>query len=447
MNLQNYISDRAIADYRDQASSWLSRQYQNTCTRLSSIPAVVKRHMPVSLTTSKDSLLRHKWTVGTLIIAVALTLIYYYTIRKHHPQIPPSAPKAEPQQTPPPPPKEPPKPTPQPPAAPPPPPKVELPKPEANIVSSLHIGKLTIKTPPKMEMPLNVTLTLCLDTSGSMSDHQDRGPALKIALNKIVLEAQEVVNKQPNAQISLTIVGFSNSAKLILPTTTFSKSTPMIPQKIIDQLKTLSFSGGTEISTGLEEGINQLKTVAKSNLAGAHTFALLTDGDGSILYSTLATVSQVTSEVQAQFFAIGVGQSHKKETLEEAAKKAQGTYIDTTLKNTTIQTAIARVFKQTLSYCQGFQLQAPLLPKGSWSVQNITQSNEIPDMNLSICSLGQLPENKTSYWRIELLLKQFNAPFDLSNLVFLLTYSDHQRQKQEIQLPWNANLVINPSVI
>ncbi len=88
------------------------------------------------------------------------------------------------------------------------------------MVSSLNVAKLSIGMEKDVFVPPNVTLTFCVDTSGSMGDtnrsvEDKREKAVKEGVNLVFDSAQKVVETINGAQIKIGIIGFNGSVRTI----------------------------------------------------------------------------------------------------------------------------------------------------------------------------------------------------------------------------------------
>ena len=163
-----------------------------------------------------------------------------------------------------------------------------------------------------------LALTFVVDTSGSMKE-QNRMELVKHALRLLVA--------QLDAQDSIAIVGFNNSASVILPMTS-AQSRGVVEAAIYG----LQPNGGTNAEGGLMLGY---EVAAQGLTAGAHNrVVLLSDGVANIGQTDQDRVNaSVKAKRDAGIFlnTIGVGMNnHNDVFLEQLANKGDGicNYVD-----------------------------------------------------------------------------------------------------------------------
>jgi uncharacterized protein YegL len=383
----------------NQGIVWIKGNFNSTYSKLPTIDAVKLRALNV-VATGKTHLWQHR--VGVLqvsLVGAALAILYY--VWRNSPQ-----------------------------------------RPHVEMKTSLNLATLSIAVPAKKLRPPNVTLTLCIDLSGSMKEH-GRGEAVQRALNTLLDHAQKVVDTQGGAKISIAITGFNDKASLITPVTL------LVPQNPVSTVKTqvaaLKFSGGTDILAGFEKATDELVSAAKANTQASHTLILLTDGDSNIDGDRLARIHSTLREAKAQFFAIGVG-DHKKDVVEGLTKGKQfaGTYIDTTKGGGTIETAIDQIYKQAIGSFRELELTSSIPGVNTWSVRGIPG---VADNGNWKVKLGALEEGKRLETAIQIHGERLTVPLDLSSVTFYLSFTDTQGRTGRISLPWDPNTIIEPAIV
>jgi Mg-chelatase subunit ChlD len=399
--------------------AWITGKYSQAYSQCPAITAAVRRHGWSSFNAGRSWLWAQKYYVlGGTALVVAWVIVRY--IRKNRPQPPPVR-------------KE---------------PIVEKPKfdmPRVSLASTLDTARLDIEIPQGIPAPPNVTLTFCIDTSGSM-DVIERSGAVKKGIRDVLDSAEQIVNTR-GAQISLAIIGFDSSATVIIPITKITRagSGASAVQPIKDQLERVRFNGATDIIRGLSRGAEELIAMSQTHRGAFHTIVLLTDGDDKV-DGRLDDIHKVLAKASAKLFAIGIGQEHKKETLEQIAngraRGVNGTYIDTTVAGNTIEGAISTIYNQAIASFREFQLTAPSLSPNAWSVVNVPKKDGEPQ-----CDLGSLAEGSTITRHIRIHGEKLKAPLELSTVAFSLSFIDSKGQQGSVSLPWNPNTVVNPAIL
>ncbi len=300
--------------------------------------------------------------------------------------------------------------------------------------TSLNHATLSIQIPEKQVIPPNATVTLCIDTSGSMKGPREQ--AVKEGLDLILDRAQQVIKEKKRSQIQISAVGFNDESSVLLKPTKLSLNGTI--QKIRDTVKSYSSEGGTKILVGLHSAIDQLNEMTLSNPTGNHTLILLSDGDEAALSSSLKPIHQKLAKAQAHLYAIGIGENHNKETLLQIAAndgKFTGTYIDASKGTHLITEAISSIFEEALAP-YNLQLNSTQLPPQSWSVNGKRIQNN--GIKLKPLSEGE----GRQHIEIHTDLAQ---PLDLRTVSLNLNYTALGK-KGTISIPWNPNPIIDPAI-
>ncbi|NGX47560.1 MAG: hypothetical protein K1000chlam3_00939, partial [Chlamydiae bacterium] len=308
--------------------------------------------------------------------------------------------------------------------------------PFVNMQSTLNYARLSIGMPKREVIPPDITLTFCIDTSSSMGssmNNEGREAEVKNSVNSVLNSAQKVVETLKGANIKIAIVGFSGVATIICEPTMLTrengKNSPI--EGIRANLKGYRSSGGTSIFAGLEEATTKLEGMANENKKTVHTFILLTDGEETLDPSKVVPIHKRLTAVNAQLFAIGIG-NHKKETLKIIAPKTgkfTGTYIDTTLGKETIESAISKIYIQALAVFRDLVLSSSQLDAGTWSVNNIPS---VKTGEQSKCELGSLSEGTKMDRMIQIHGVNLDSTLELSTVKFDLTFKDPQGRKGKL---------------
>ncbi|QVL57652.1 MAG: VWA domain-containing protein [Simkaniaceae bacterium] len=314
--------------------------------------------------------------------------------------------------------------------------------PIVSLKSSLNVATLSIETLKSEVVPPNVSLTFCVDTSGSMQG--ERQDAVKAGVNQVLDSALRVVNAIEGAQIEIAIVGFDNAAKIICePTKVLASSLDQIKRKLADYK-----SGGmTKIIAGLDQATTKLEEIAKRDTNRVHTLILLSDGDENLSKEAIQPIHTRLAKVNAQLFAIGIGRGHDQETLQKIAPETgrfRGTYIDTTLEDVTIENAITSIYEQAVAVFSELVLSTTQLAAGAWSV-NGDRSGEVE--RKSVCHLGSFTEERGVVKRIEIHSARLGEKLDLADVVFDLAFKDPRGRAGTMKLHWNPNTVMDPEIL
>lgn len=322
--------------------------------------------------------------------------------------------------------------------------------PSVTLKSSLHRANLSLKPLKQSKEPINTTLTFCIDTSESMQNEK-RLDQIKTAVSK-VLENCQALTVSSTAKIAIALIGFDSKASLIADSThllTPSLSSTIRPvERLQEKLLALTPKGGTSIIDGLNLAVSTLESAAKSNPLASHSLVLLTDGvsNDGILDKDIKNIHTRLSSVNANLYAVGIGKQHSKSTLQKIANLNgfKGTYIDTTIRNNTIEKAIADIYQQVIPTYTNVRLSTSQLAAGTWSIDN---QLSIADNQQSSCKLENL-EEQDLLRKIKIHYKKLPQPsFDLSQLKFQLSFTDPNGRKGLLTLPWKPNKIIQQEIV
>jgi Mg-chelatase subunit ChlD len=305
--------------------------------------------------------------------------------------------------------------------------------------------KLSIEIPKQQHVPPppNVSLTFCIDLSGSM-DVADRIGAVRKSLLYVLNDAQTVVNNRKGAKISLSLIGFSNDSTVITPITQIISTYPGYQNGVLEgitkQIGNFKVGGGTDILRGLEQATEEVERAASTNKQGSHTLILLTDGeDNRINEAKLLNIQDKLASIPAKLFAIGIGSAHNRSILEKIAVSRngnlKGTYTDTTLGIDTIESAISKIYSQAIASFHDLELSVSGLPPDAWSIIDTRHAR-----GQSTWNLGSLSEEQTLEKVVEVHLDRLAASLDLSKVVFTLTFVDSNGKRGQLAFPWNPKI-------
>lgn len=394
----------------DTTVRWISIAATQAYATIQKIIDLASKHFAAGFDVAKSFLWKYKvWVAGGIVLAAALIIIYQYwnSIAQ---------------------------------------------KPIAKLESSLDVASFTLSVPKGKSVPLNVTLTFCVDTSGSM-DQEDRLQQVKESVNRVLDNAQDVIDKSNDAHIEIGIIGFNQEPTVVTPPVTMIPTETGLNESAIvkavkEQLDKLSANGGTSISSGLEKAVQELEKTAKKNATGSHTIVLLTDGEDSLQKDQISSMHARLASINARFFAVGIGKHHHKDTLKAIAEGNnegfKGTYIDTTTGSDSIDSAIAKIYDQTMASFKELELSTTQLEAGHWSVDGV---HSAADDAKSVCLLGSLSEGEDIQKVIKIHSDELTDVLDLSTLKFTLRFKDPKGRTGSLHLPWDPNTKINPDII
>ena len=314
--------------------------------------------------------------------------------------------------------------------------------PIASLNSSLNKATLSIETLKSEVVPPNVTLTFCVDTSGSMQG--EREEAVKRGVNRVLTSALRVIETINGAQIGIAIIGFSRSAYTICEPTQINSSNI---DEIRRNLNEYRSNGGTKIINGLKEATTRVEGMARSNKNAGHTLILLSDGDEKLSQSKVDAIHTRLIAAKVRLFAIGIGEGHDKATLKKIAPESgrfRGTYIDTTLRGKTIEGAIATIYEQAVAVFSSLVLSTAQLAAGTWSVDNVFS---VRANKRSACQLGSFTEERGIVKTVQIHADRLREPVDLSGVSFKLAFTDPQGRKGTMSLPWNPGPIMDPKIL
>ncbi|MEM7111550.1 MAG: VWA domain-containing protein [Chloroflexota bacterium] len=162
--------------------------------------------------------------------------------------------------------------------------------------------------PPQQDVPqLPLNLCLVIDRSTSM-----RGARLQK-----VQTAVELIIKQLGPDDLLSIVSFSDRAQVVVPSSSITNQ-----QAILNKIRDIRASGGTEIFQGLREGVEQLKQIALPDYS--NHLILLTDGH---TYGDARHCLELAKDVAPQginMTAFGIGSEWNDSFLDDLVAPSGG---------------------------------------------------------------------------------------------------------------------------
>lgn len=160
-------------------------------------------------------------------------------------------------------------------------------------------------------------MTLVCDVSGSMFDTIETGQTkLESAKEaaKMVVDTTETWSKNNEESNSIGVVQFSDDA--------ISLCQPHIDYKYIKEcISNMEDGGGTNIYTGIDAGIEQLKAVSSEN----KVMILMTDGQDSADQLTRES-AEVAAKNNIKIYTIGFGADVNETLLTEIAESTGGEY-------------------------------------------------------------------------------------------------------------------------
>lgn len=322
-------------------------------------------------------------------------------------------------------------------------------QPIVKMQSTLNISKLSISVPKELRGIPDVTMTFCIDISTSMQNPGHTNAFTRIqdvqnAMEKMLRDAQTRVD-EGKALIRMAIVAFNDQPKTLIDPVSLAAQKNTV-QKIVNTINGAAPEGGTELFLGLNAALIQLEKMAKSNSKSRHIMVLITDGEDNKILSQIPTIHERLNKSGAEFFAIGVGKDHSRDTLKKITDrtKVKGAYIDTTEGLYTVDAAITKIYVEALSTFNHIELTCPQLKAGTWTVSNNTSKDTD---GFSTFDLGTLSEGETRELKIEIKGKKLAGTLDLSTLKFLLTFTDPKGKKGYQYIPWQASTIIDPALL
>ncbi len=299
-------------------------------------------------------------------------------------------------------------------------------KPNVTFETTGFIAGLTLESPAGKALPPDVTITFCIDRSGSMEG--DRENQVKEGVLKVLTDAK--LRAEHGANFNIAIVGFASTA-LTISTPKNIKSFDEIKK----ELECYKSSGGTSILAGLEEATNQLQTMAKVNQKATHIMILLTDGECNVVPAQVSPILTKLAAVNAQLFAIGIGE-YKEATLQTIAPNK---YLDTTKGTHTIVTAISQIYNHVIAQYSDIKLSTTQLKAGTWSVN---RALSVARNGHSECDLGILTEGKRIEQFIQIHGEKLDSDLPLSTVKFDLSYKDPRGIPGQMTLRWRPDTTV-----
>ncbi|MDR3314617.1 MAG: VWA domain-containing protein [Oscillospiraceae bacterium] len=160
-------------------------------------------------------------------------------------------------------------------------------------------------------------ITLVCDVSGSMDSRIDTGETKLSALKQagtVIIDMMKGFSDQYPGDYGMGVVQFASSAKTL--------AFPHIDYPFIDDcIQSMGDGGGTNISSGLELGIEQLDNVTASN----KVIILMTDGQDSN-HSGILQQAEEAKEKNIRIFTVGFGADADESILQQVADATGGEY-------------------------------------------------------------------------------------------------------------------------
>lgn len=277
----------------------------------------------------------------------------------------------------------------------------------------------------------------------------EREEAVKRALNTLLDSAQKVINASKDANIEIAIIGFNTNPVLITSSIKLiSDEKNETIQKVKKQIESINSVGDTDIFGGLERAIQELENMVRLNHSGSHKMIFLSDGEDNLDENKIFTLHARLATVKGEIFVVGIGRGHNKNTLKTIAEGAdgsfKGTYIDTTLGQDTIESAISKFYTQAIASFHQLELTAPQLKPEIWSV---IDTPTVIENEQAKCILGSISEEEKLIKIVEIHASKLEAPLDLSTVSFKLTFIDPKGRRGHLILPWNPHITIIPEIV
>ena len=217
----------------------------------------------------------------------------------------------------------------------------------------IEIHPASIVGPKTPSTPLN--LTLVLDRSGSMQGEKIQD----------LREAARLTVEQLSPVDFISIVAFNESANVIVPGRRADDK-----EAIIAQIEAIKRRGGTKMSLGMEQGLQQLLQGQKPGFV--NRMILLTDGDTRQDQAHCRQLAQQAGSMGSPITAFGLGDEWNQYLLADIANLSGGSweYIETPEK-------IVDAFRQVVTTMQGtrvtnvktiLRLLAGVRPRQVWRV-------------------------------------------------------------------------------
>lgn len=276
-----------------------------------------------------------------------------------------------------------------------------LAKPNAPVIQRQQLAYLLVEVKPtgvmaNVQTPLN--LSLVLDHSGSMSG--DKLHNLK--------EAAKLLFDQMGSNDYVSVVIFDDQVELISP------SQPVTDvQKLKGLVDKIKHGGGTEMSNGMELGLQEIKKALDPSRV--NRMVLLTDGQTFGDEHICEELGQEAGELGVPITALGLGSDWNEEILDAIANASGGVsdFIDKPEK-------IQAQFQATLSSLQAtvvnnakltLRLVRGVTPQKAWRVLPIIAElnrKTLSERDLQL-NLGELEKEQGQALIIELLLEPRKA--------------------------------------
>ena len=272
------------------------------------------------------------------------------------------------------------------------------------------------------QQPLNMSLVL--DHSSSMQ-RNDKLQRLKEAVSRIV--------DMMNPRDYLSIVTFGDRASVLLP------SAPLGNKRAARQaLDAIRCRGGTEISTGIRAGLQELRGHSSALIS---QMILLTDGQTYGDEDICLTLATQAGEQQVQITALGLGDDWNSALLDELAARTGG-YTDY------VQSAeqLASVFEEHLHIIQRTALRnlrmviatssSSRLLRATWvapGIKPLPVPTETPTGHTLTLDLGRMSNDRDYRLLLELVVaSRGEGSVDVATIQFMYDVPGMSRENESI---------------
>lgn len=303
-------------------------------------------------------------------------------------------------------------------------------KPHSEWSTSLTHGALTLSLPKRERLSPNVTITFCIDASGSMQGVREAG--VKRGVASVIESARKVLAADPEARIGIAAQGFNSSAQQILKPVDLTQDEKAC-SSLTSKVRAYRSSGSTSILTGLDAALDDVSGFSRKNSVARHVIILLSDGDSTVDRSKLSTIKGRMQSLGAEVYSVGIG-DHNAETLKSIS--GNGRYIDTR-QETSIEEAISQIYDRAMATFSEMTLTVEGLPGGVW-LANLARVNAGESSQMD-----SLTEGDSESVRISLPLDQ---DYDLRNVALVLKYIDPKGIRGSLRFPWQRHTRVVPAI-
>lgn len=327
---------------------------------------------------------------------------------------------------------------------------------------SMNKGFVSMRYPEVTQLPkapCDTTITLCIDTSGSMRKGHDavggsHMQAVALGVQNFIRGLQKFTEKNPHSQVRLSAFSFGEKVESIFED---MKVDPGLRLYELERGFNFTPNGDTLIDECYSKVAKHVLELKEKYPKAIHRVVLLTDGgkmperaSSLELYNALKSVNEVAG---SHLLVLGVGQTGQT-TLQSIADFKDEDSLNETLppigkfmkvdvsdrmKGQAVRLALSRVLQEVTGVgITNLRMNLIGLEENEWCLrdQNSREVTSLPDL--------QEGDNRNYY--IEVKLETIEDTIDLSKLDLEVKGIDPEGKEVVQYFPWRGGAVFDPTI-